>query len=301
MMPRFIPVAYLLATGGGGRGRTAQFASKPGRGRGRDAAASGGGGGRGRNRYTRDGIKKRPSEGGENAKQEELYPLPPLTISNGPRPSYYTCRHNYESTLIDETIRYAGILGGEVMASSPYPGLVRVEDDDNILPSLYDPVYALQCIPQCTVITAESIKGIAKEVMRTVLLGDGDTIVDEQSEKQRQRLHVAERGSLSIHPLVPGMCKGQANPIMKRRSEKIGEELSKMLKKIYPAARKAAVDEDGNRILPKERWILQVMLQSPNIAVASLMECRHVGPGNNAFWPNVVHPLGLAKVDIENA
>lgn len=113
-----------------------------------------------------------------------------------------------------------------------------------------------------------------------------------------------------IHPLVPGMCKGQTNPIMQRRSQKIGEELSKMLKKIYPAARKApaaaaaADGDDGETaaatVAPKrERWILQVMLQSPNIAVASLVESRHVGPGANAFWPNVVHPLGLARVDIE--
>jgi len=308
MMSRFIPVAYLLATGGGGRGgRTASFSkSSRGGGRnnnGRDAATAGGRGGIGRNRYTRDGIKKRPSSSSDGEfKQEELHPLPPLTIPNGPRPSYYTCRHNYESTLIDETNRYAGILGGEVLASSPYPGLVRVEDDNDVLPTLYDPVYALQSIPQCTVVTAESIKGIAREVMNVLMLGDDNdsSIIDTQSKKQRERLHLAERGSLSIHNLVPGMCKGQANPIMQHRSQKIGEELSKMLKKNYPAARKASVDENGNRILPKERWTLQVMLQSPTIAVASLMECHHVGPGKNAFWPNVVHPLGLAKVDIED-
>lgn len=35
------------------------------------------------------------------------------------------------------------------------------------------------------------------------------------------------------------------------------------------------------------------------IAVASLVKCQHIGPGHNAFWPNIAHPLGIAKVDIE--
>ncbi|KAL7532044.1 hypothetical protein ACHAXR_004393, partial [Thalassiosira sp. AJA248-18] len=149
------------------------------------------------------------------------------------------------------------------------------------------------------VVTAESIKGIAREVLASLLGDDDGNIVDERSEMQRQRLRMAERGSLAIHPLVPGMCKGQNNPVMQHRSEKIGEELSKMLKKIFPAARNAARDDDGNQIQPEERWVLQMMLQSPNIAVASLVQCQHIGPGKHAFWPNMVHPLGIAKVDIE--
>mmetsp|Transcript_5699 Transcript_5699/g.12521 ORF Transcript_5699/g.12521 Transcript_5699/m.12521 type:complete len:494 (+) Transcript_5699:71-1552(+) len=299
-----VRVTYLLATttggGHGGRWRGATSPNSAGRGnrkiRGASVAA---GRGVGRNRYTRQGIKKRPSNASNGeSKQEELHPLPPLTEPNGSRPSYFTCRHNYENTLIDEIQRYARISGGEVMASSPYPGLVRVEDDKDLLPTLYDPVYALQSMPHCAVVEAESIKGIAREVIAALLSDDGANI-DEKSEAQSQRLRMAKRGSLIIHPLVPGMCKGQTSPFWLHRSEKIGEELSKMLKKSYPAARKAAPDSDGNGTQPNERWMLQMMLQSPSIAAASLVQCQHVGQGRDATWPNSLHPLGMARVDIE--
>ena len=45
--------------------------------------------------------------------------------------------------------------------------------------------------------------------------------------------------------------------------------------------------------------MLQIMLQSLSIAVASLSKCKHVGLGNGAYWPNFYYPMGLAKVDIE--
>lgn len=313
-MAPFLLFAYLLATGavrGDGRGRATRTrnsvkrrVTRKGRGRGGDAAATAAGrGGLGRNRYTRDGIKKRPANDSKNdsSKQGKIHPIPPLTALNGPRPSYYSCRHNYEDALIDEIQRFVRSLGsgGEVIALSPCPGLVRVEGDIDLLPSFYDPVYALQSIPNCVVVTAESIKGIAREVTAALLGDESDAVIaDETSHVTRQRFSMAQRGSLVIHPLVPGMCKGQTNPFWLRRSEKIGEELSTILKKRYPAARKVALDNDGNRIQPNERWALQMMLQSPNVAVASLAECRHVGPGQNAYWPNSIHPLGLAKVDI---
>ena len=295
MAPVILVAAYLLAIGGGG------YRSGPGR-----TTSTKGRGGRGnttgRKRYTRDGTKKRPSTDKRIVRQEELYPLPPLTKPDKPRPSYFTCRHNYENTLIDEIQRYTSRNNKSLSAtSSPYPGLVRVEDG-SILPTLYDPVYALQCLPSCVVVTANSIKGIARQVL-SALLGDGsgddNILIDGISEKQKQQLHAAQRGSLTIHPLVPGMCKGQTKPIMYHRSTKISEEISKILKKSYPAARKAAVDDNGNTKQPiNEHWVLQVMLQSSNIAVASLTESHDVG-GTNSFWPNYFHPLGLAKVDIE--
>ena len=59
------------------------------------------------------------------------------------------------------------------------------------------------------------------------------------------------------------------------------------------------MDDDGNETI-RERWVLQIMLQSPSIAVASLSKCKNVGPGNTAYWPNFHYPMGLAKVDIED-
>ena len=298
-MAPFYLVAYILAVSSSGRGGRGRAARRSG---GRNSSSAGRVG-LGRKRYTRDGTKvKKPSTvEGDNKryKQDELWPLPPVTMPNEPRPSYFTCRHTYENTLIDEIQRFVQP-DDEVVVSSPYPGLVRVEDASDILSEFYDPVYALQSLPQCVVGTAESIKGIARETL-SALLGDGSNNeqLDERSEKLRQMLRTAERGSLTIHPLVPGMCKGQSNPIMMNRCTKIGEELSNMLKKIYPAARKAAVDDDGNEMMPSEHWVLQIMLQSPSIAVASLSKCKHVGPGNNAYWTNFHYPMGLAKVDIE--
>lgn len=63
-------------------------------------------------------------------------------------------------------------------------------------------------------VSAESIKGIAKEVI-SALLGDGkedDTAIDEMGARQKEAFHKAPRGALTIHSLVPGMCKGQSKP-----------------------------------------------------------------------------------------
>ena len=289
--------------GGTGRGRGTGRVTGRGRGSGRGGRGSESGrGGRGRNRYTRDGTKKKTSTDDAEFRQDEISPLPPLTKLNGNRPSYFTCRHTYEDTLMEEINKYSNQLGGQVIATSPYPGLVRVEDDDGILPPLYDPVYALQCIPNGVIVSAESIKGIAKEVIYSVLGNDDDdSYNDKTSLDLKETFRTAPRGSLAIHSLVPGMCKGQGKPVMQHRAEKIGEEMEKMLKKGFAAARKATNnDDDGNVEDPNnERWIMQMMLQSPNIALASLTKCKHMGPGRNSFWPNYYHPLGLPNVDIE--
>ena len=254
----------------------------------------------GRNRYTRDGIKKKSVDDGSTQRQEGVLPLPDLTIPNGPRPTYFTCRHGYEDTLIDEIKRYASLAGAkcvdrDFVATSPYPGLVRVDND--ILPKDYDPTYALQCMPQCVVVSSESIKGIAREVLSALIGDETEGDVDERTRLLRKQLLKAEKGSLIIHPLVPGMCKGQAKPVMQHRSSKIGEELSKILRQTFPAARKTR--SDGSDRMQKDPLLLQVMLQSPSIAVASLTKCQCVGPGESAYWPNLRYPLGLAKVDIE--
>ena len=302
-VPPFILITYLLAASKNGR-----IATRNGRGGGRGGRSTGkesGRGGRvGRSRYTSAGTKKKKkttTTGDTEKKKEHVNPLPSLTETNGEKPFYFTCRHTYENILLDEVNRYAKKSGGEILATSPYPGLVRVEDKDGVLPTFYDPVYALQTMPQCIVVSAESIKGIANEIMNSLLGGDAESVDDDDEaiRLRRESFRRAPKGSLTIHALVPGMCKGQTKPVMQHRCEKAGEEVMKMMKKVYPAARRAPIDENGNRIEPKERWILQMMLQSPNIAVASLIECRFIGPGQNAYWPNTAFPVGLAKVDIE--
>jgi hypothetical protein len=145
---------------------------------------------KGRKRYNRDGAKKQGSSSHNvsEIREEQLSPLPPLTTPNGYRPLYFTCRHTYENTLIDE-INRSKQQGGSVSSMSPYPGLVRVEDEDGVIPTLYDPVYALQTMTRSVVVSAESIKGIAKEVV-SALLGDGkedDTAIDEMSARHKEK------------------------------------------------------------------------------------------------------------------
>lgn len=262
----------------------------------------------GRKRYNRDGAKrKKGSRNDIPTKQVVVDPLPRITknLEDEPLPYYYTCRHTYENTLIDEIHRFASLndCEGEVLASTPYPGLVRVEEkEEGCIPDYYDPVYALQAMPKSVVCSAESIKGLAKEILFE-LFGDGDSDEDENtqtgdsdSKKIRKELLLkAEKGSLIIHALVPGMIKGSTAPPMMRRSIKVGEEISKIMKKTYKAARKN--NEETEHI--SERWLLQIMLQSNEIAVASLVKTKQIGPGKTAYWPNSQFPLGLAKVDIE--
>ena len=117
------------------------------------------------------------------------------------------------------------------------------------------------------------------------MLDDED---DTRSVQLKEQLYnVAQRGALTIHPLVPGMCKGQSKPIMQHRVHniKVCEEISKMLKKTFIVARRkassvvvvvvaAAADVDNNddgnitQQNNNERYVLQIMLQSSNIAVA---------------------------------
>ena len=291
-------VVYFLASGrerNGGSSSSRLKSRVPRRQRGRDDL--------GRHRYSRDGIKKKRIDNTELTRQEQVFPLPELTLPSGPRPSYFTCRHGYERTLIDEIQRHVEKSLSEnrhgISATTPYPGLVQVEDKNGMLPISFDPVYALQCMPKCVVVSAESIKSVAREVLSALLGDENGNIVDEVAHHSRQQLLSAERGSLAIHPLVPGMCKGQSSPVMLNRATMICEELSKMLKKSFAAARKAPLDENGETIQPKDRWMLQLMIQAPDVAVASLTKCQFIGPGESAYWPNYLYPLGLVRVDIE--
>jgi hypothetical protein len=252
--------------------------------------------------------------------KQEMAPPPPLTVShpNKPRPWYFTCRHTYEETLMEEIHRYDETLLSSKSCSSPFPGIVRVEPvGDNSLFSNtdtdtpYDPVYALQSMPNAVIVSAASIKGLAKEVYSALLPeeDEGATTSDETIRNLRVALRQAPRGSLALHALVPGMGKGQTDPVMLRRSTTIASTLADMLKKEFGAARKAKVevsddDDNGNNsndngTTTKERYLLQVLLLTPEVAAASLIQC-HYRPLLGT-WPNWQLPAGLADADVEGA
>lgn len=84
---------------------------------------------------------------------------------------------------------------------------------------------------------AQSIKSISKQVLSALLgVGTDDddmSTIDQVSQEQHDRLRLAERGSLSIHCLVPGMCKAQTKPVMQHRADKVGEEIAKRRRRCF--------------------------------------------------------------------
>lgn len=303
----------------------------------------------GRGRYGKAGTKKKVQniDSESRVPEQQLVP-PPLTVPHGPRPTYFTCRHTYESTLMAE-IEYLIASAsteqwGRTKISSPAPGLVRLEspwwDDTSInreedeeeaaasveysrleRPQYLDPVYALQTLPNCVVVAADSIKGLGQAIYST-LLGEilqDPTVNHTMKSSQdvrcvvlRESLRQAPRATLATHGLVPGMFKGQKNPILERRAQKVAEELTTTIRKAFPAARKqlvaAPTEENGldgvdSTIAPpdsSERWLLQILLMTPDVAVASLVKCQTIDNSISipTYWPNWSLPAGLAKVDI---
>ena len=77
------------------------------------------------------------------------------------------------------------------------------------------------------------------------------------------------------------MCKGQTNPVMLNRSQRIAEELGSMFRKVFPAARKRSTNDDLEESSleygEEERWVCQILLVSPDVAVASLTKCIQIG------------------------
>jgi hypothetical protein len=244
---------------------------------------------------------------GVNEKQE-LPPPPSLTVLDQPRPWYFTCRHTYEATLVEEIHRYDATLVSS--CSSPFPGIVRVEPVADVslfsdTPTPYDPVYALQSLPNAVIVSATSIKGLAREIYSALLPEQAEQEHGAPKDSLRVALRQAPRGSLALHALVPGMGKGQTDPVMLRRSTTIASTLADMLKKEFGAARKAKAklsddDDDNNRDdITKERYVLQVMLLTPEVAAASLTQC-HYRPSLGT-WPNWQLPAGLADADVEGS
>ena len=249
---------------------------------------------RGRSRYSprsaaqnnRDNKSKVSSSPASNRAEVEITP-PPLTTPQGPRPTYFSCRHTYETTLMDELRRhYAGDDDTNLELSSPCPGLVRM-NDSKLFPQHYDPVYALQSLPHCVVVQGTSIKALAQAALDAVLLEDDD------DDKVALQLRQAPKGSLAIHPLVPGMFKGQVKPAGMARAVHVAETAQQILRKSIPAARKGGATND------QPRWLLQLLLLTPDTAVASLVACHHYTLTTSCgTWPNWHLPAGLARVDI---
>lgn len=138
--------------------------------RGRDGGTETDGSRLGRHRYDRSGQKRAttttssrpPVKKGSGSKQQpdvDTIRFPKPTGLNGIRPTYFTCRHTYEEILIKEIQETFG----KVKLSSPAPGLVECLES-NLVPAFFDPAYALQSLPECVVVSADSIKGVSDAI-----------------------------------------------------------------------------------------------------------------------------------------
>ena len=78
-------------------------------------------------------------------------------------PTYFTCRHTYESVLQEELVTSHALAADD--CSSPLPGLVRVERS----PVGLDPVYALQTLPGAVEVSGTSVKSLAAALVAALL------------------------------------------------------------------------------------------------------------------------------------
>jgi hypothetical protein len=268
-------------------------------------AGSGATGSGNRSKFQAKGYQGRQEQTYQNdnkkavKRDEVLAPPPALTKPEGPFPWYFTCRHTYEPALIEELLRSVPDNDARMIeTSNPSPGLVRVVPQKNkpnlqeLLKSL-DPIYALQSIPNCVVVTAPSIKQLALQSLQAL-----EIFLESESESETsQLLRQAPRGSLAVHALVPGMFKGQTDPVLLRRAEKVAEEAAAILKKGFKCARRKAApnNEEGDNNNPllefqNDRWILQLLLFSPDVVAASLTKCAtpfsNTDGDDDVTWPN---------------
>lgn len=199
-------------------------------------------------------------------------------LVTGLRPTFFTCRHTYESVLQDEIALRSP--ASAAACTSPLPGLVRVAE---WVPSDLDPVYALQVLPAAVEVRAESVKTLAIAVVDS-LMESGDL----------EALSRAPRGSLTVHELVPGLLKGTPKPALSRRCGAVAAAVTDQLRARYPCARPLrAADPE-----PEERWLLQLLLLAPEELVGSLCRVAPV-PVVGGSWPCHHLVAGLASVDLE--
>ena len=168
------------------------------------------GSGRGeRNPQRRNTTTKRnrniPSRQQRDDRNWGVPPLPPLPPLQS-RPTYFTCRHTYEDCLEAElrravlTQKSSGDLElrtDDVLFSRPHPGVVMILTSNteiaNFL-STFRPMYALQIVPNCVLVQADSIKGLARAVLASSVVRDSEA-----------GLRAAPQGSLALHALLPEM------------------------------------------------------------------------------------------------
>lgn len=197
----------------------------------------------------------------------------------------WTVRHTAEPTLQTELVR----LGLPQSAMRvPFPGAVLVShpllpDADALRaePALlrrWQPVWALQVLPNVQEIAVVSIAGAARELLATLQRGAAD--------------RGGEVPSWDAHVLVPGQLKGQPKPQGQRRAQLIDEALWAEVRARHPAWRKAKVRVSADSHPPQ--LLAQLLLTSADAGWLSVCDVDQQFAG--VSWPART-PAGLAPVD----
>ena len=169
-------------------------------------------------------------------------------------PTYFTCRHTYESVLQEELVTVHALAADE--CSSPLPGLVRVERS----PAGLDPVYALQTLPGAVEVSGASVKSLAAALVAALL-----------APSEVEALRAAPRGALAVHALVPAMLRGvtatgRTKPALSRRCAAVADAAAEQLRGQFACARPLRASDPE----PEQRWLLQLLLLGPEELVASV-------------------------------
>ena len=183
-------------------------------------------------------------------------------------PWLFTCRHTFESTLLDELRVLQPSLRKPVELA---PGLLRVHLPADLSPVLVNPAYALQVLPHAIEHFAPSIRGLAEPI----------------ADALRAQLDV-HGGTWDLHALVPGQLKGNPKPPMRRRADLIREAVLERLKTTARwALRRRVVGGRDVAILP------QFLLLDEGQLWLSVSPVHPLGAGGT--WPATL-PAGLADV-----
>ncbi len=190
----------------------------------------------------------------------------------GPRPWLFTCRHTHEPRLIEELNR----LGCDQATPVPsIPGLVRAGRlpgaVDEVHLAAWDPVWALQVLPEVVALRAPSINGLAQAVAEVLA-----TAID------------AVDGPWLLHVLVPGMLKGQPKPVLRRRAVFVSISVSKRLTRTRRRAWRRRQPHCERPTL-----VAQLLLRDAENLWLSVSPTRVLPTGGT--WPSPL-PAGLAEV-----
>lgn len=177
-----------------------------------------------------------------------------------------TCRHTFEATLAAELARLGH---ADVAVDVLAPGLVRL--DRAFPPSDLNPAYALQILPDATLVTAPSIRALAEAL----------------ADRMRAALDHFP-GTWDLHALVPGQLKGNPKPPMRRRADLIAEAVLQRLKETARWTLKRRVA--GGRQLG---ILAQFVLVDEGQMWTSVAPVTVLGGG--MCWPATL-PAGLADV-----